>query len=75
VRVPNPIILEIDAKGSIESGNKIYHAGTTVFITEEVTPEFIHQLNDKFEKLGKKAAKSKKSKEKTTKDAEPIEEA
>lgn len=74
VRVPNPIILEIDAKGSIESGNKIFHAGTTVFITEEIPPEFIHQLNDKFEKLGKSAAESEKSRKETTKNAEPVEE-
>lgn len=46
VRVPNPIILEIDAKGSISSGNIIAHAGTTVYTTREIMPEFI-RLNDK----------------------------
>jgi putative RNA 2'-phosphotransferase len=43
-RVPNPIILEIDAKSSIESGNIIKHAGTTVFTTSEILPEYIRVL-------------------------------
>ncbi len=44
-RVPNPIILEIDAKGSIEAGNTIKHAGITVFTTVEISPEFIRIMD------------------------------
>jgi hypothetical protein len=44
-RVPNPIILEIDAQGSIDAGNIIKHAGTTVFTTSEIPSEFIKVLN------------------------------
>jgi putative RNA 2'-phosphotransferase len=44
-RVPNPIILEIDAKGSIQAGNIIQHAATTVFITAEISPEFIRVID------------------------------
>jgi len=44
-RVPNPIILEIDAKGSIQAGNKIQHAATSVFITSEISPEFIRIID------------------------------
>jgi putative RNA 2'-phosphotransferase len=46
VRVPNPLILEIDARGSIESGNIIMHAGTTVFITHEILPQFIQLFGE-----------------------------
>ncbi|WP_455393284.1 RNA 2'-phosphotransferase [[Eubacterium] cellulosolvens] len=49
-RVPNPIILEIDAKGSIASGNIIKHAGTTVFTTAEVSSQFIKVLNQELMK-------------------------
>ena len=41
VRVPNPIILQIDAKATIDAGNTIMHAGTTVFTTIQIPPEFI----------------------------------
>jgi len=50
VRVPNPLILEIDAKSSIKAGHVIKHAGTTVFTTLEVPPKFIHLLTEKNEK-------------------------
>jgi putative RNA 2'-phosphotransferase len=46
-RVPNPIILEIDAKGSIKNGNTIHHAGTTVFTTSEIGPKYIRILDEK----------------------------
>jgi putative RNA 2'-phosphotransferase len=45
VRVPNPLILEIDAKTSMKDGNTIMHAGTTVFITQEVSPKYLNLLD------------------------------
>jgi putative RNA 2'-phosphotransferase len=45
VRVPHPIILQVDTIGSINAGNIIMHAGTTVFTTKEVPPEFIKILD------------------------------
>jgi putative RNA 2'-phosphotransferase len=49
VRVPQPLILEIDAKSSIEAGFEIMHAGTTVFITNEVPPDYLQLLDSKGE--------------------------
>ncbi len=45
VRVPHPLILEIDATASINAGNLIGQAGTTVFTTDEIPSEFITLLN------------------------------
>jgi len=44
-RVKDPIILEIDAKGCMDDGIMIQHAGTTVYITKEVPPKFIKVLD------------------------------
>ncbi len=41
VRTRDPIILEVDAEGAIESGIIIMHAGKFVYITDAVPPEFI----------------------------------
>ncbi len=40
-RVDNPIILEIDAKSAMKKGAVIKRAGTTVFITRDIEPNFI----------------------------------
>lgn len=40
-RCESPLILEVDTKRMLESGFVIYRAGTTVFTTAEVPPEFI----------------------------------
>lgn len=45
-RVENPIILEIDAKGAIKKGAVIKRAGTTVFITKDIEPDFILKVPD-----------------------------
>jgi putative RNA 2'-phosphotransferase len=43
VRVKEPIILEIDAAAAREAGVVIKKAGKTVYITEEMPPEFVRQ--------------------------------
>ena len=40
-RVDDPVILEVDAKGAIESGYTIYVASKKVFIANEIPPQFI----------------------------------
>jgi putative RNA 2'-phosphotransferase len=40
-RVEEPIILEIDAKSAVEKGVLIQKAGTTVFVTDMIPPEFL----------------------------------
>jgi len=45
-RVSNPIILEIQAKGCMDDGLMIQHAGTTVYITKEVPPKYITVLEE-----------------------------
>lgn len=43
-RTESPIILEIDSEGAVDDGGiKIMKAGTTVFITTEVPPEYLHK--------------------------------
>ncbi|HSV42858.1 MAG TPA: RNA 2'-phosphotransferase [Methanomassiliicoccales archaeon] len=46
VRTENPIILEIDARGAIESGQVIGQAGRTVFLAAEVPAEFIRKAEE-----------------------------
>ncbi|MCD6399514.1 RNA 2'-phosphotransferase [candidate division WOR-3 bacterium] len=41
VRTRDPIILEVDAEGAIESGIIIMHAGKFVYITDAIPPEFL----------------------------------
>ena len=41
VRVEAPIILEIDASSAIKAGNVISQAGRTVFLAQEIPPEFL----------------------------------
>lgn len=44
VRVDDPIILEINAQGAIDSGAVIQKAGKTVFTTKEIESEFLKIL-------------------------------
>ncbi|HUT27018.1 MAG TPA: RNA 2'-phosphotransferase [Methanomassiliicoccales archaeon] len=46
VRVEAPIILEIDATAAIEAGNVISQAGKTVFLTQEIPPEFLSKKEE-----------------------------
>ncbi len=41
VKIPNPVILEVNAKAAMEKGVVIMKAGKTVFTTKEVPAEFI----------------------------------
>ena len=41
VRTPTPVILEIDAKRAREAGVVIMQAGRTVYLTDQVPPEFL----------------------------------
>lgn len=45
-RAPDPIILEIDAHGMIDSGLEIMKAGTTVFLTREVPDGHIRRMEE-----------------------------
>lgn len=49
VRVRDPIILEVDAKGAIEKGVEIQKAGKWIYITKEVPPEFLKKIEAKAE--------------------------
>jgi putative RNA 2'-phosphotransferase len=44
-REAKPVILEVDAEGAIEGGTVIMKAGYTVFITDEIKPEFLRKLD------------------------------
>jgi len=46
VRVEEPIILEIDAAAAIASGNVISQAGKTVFLAQEIPPEFLSRKEE-----------------------------
>lgn len=72
VRVPQPLILEIDATGTINSGNQIMHAGTTVFITQEVPPKFIKLVDSKGNLISEMNIMKKKSKTKKESDKQTI---
>lgn len=43
-REGKPVILEVDAQGAIEGGTVIMKAGYTVFITDEIKPEYLRKL-------------------------------
>jgi putative RNA 2'-phosphotransferase len=44
VRTPEPVILEIDAKRARAGGLVIMQAGKTVFLTDQVPPEYLRRL-------------------------------
>jgi putative RNA 2'-phosphotransferase len=46
VRLDAPIILEIDAAAAIASGNVISQAGRTVFLAQEIPPEFLSRKEE-----------------------------
>src|SRR3972149_8595664 len=51
VRNPNPVIVEIDAKGARPAGRVIMKAGKTVYLTQEVPGEFLHRAERVEEEL------------------------
>ena len=51
VRNPNPVIVEIDAKGARAGGNVIMKAGKTVYLTQVVPGEFLHRAERVEEEL------------------------
>ena len=46
VRVEAPIILEVDAEAAIRAGNVISQAGRTVFLAQEIPPEFLSKKEE-----------------------------
>ena len=46
VRVEAPIILEIDSAAAIAAGNVISQAGKTVFLAQEIPPEFLSRKEE-----------------------------
>jgi putative RNA 2'-phosphotransferase len=52
VRSPRPVVFEIDAKKASEDGIKIMHAAPTIFITKEIPPEYIKEIEVPEELLG-----------------------
>lgn len=44
VRTPEPIILEVDARGATEDGIVIQKAGRTVYLTTDVPPKYLTKL-------------------------------
>ena len=51
VRNPDPVILEVDAKGARAAGLVIMKAGKTVYLTREVPPAFLHRAERVEEEL------------------------
>lgn len=46
VRVEAPVILEIDAAEAIRKGNTIFQAGKTVFLAQQIPPEFLSRKEE-----------------------------
>ena len=46
VRIDRPAIIEIDTVRAIADGHTIYRAGKTVFLTDEVPPEYLYRVGD-----------------------------
>tara|TARA_B100000214_G_C23903088_1_gene597458 strand:+ start:23 stop:715 length:693 start_codon:yes stop_codon:yes gene_type:complete len=47
VRIKGPAIIEVDATRAIADGHTIYQAGTTVYLVEEMPPDYLFRvLND-----------------------------
>jgi putative RNA 2'-phosphotransferase len=47
VRTDNPMILKVDGKKANKDCLKIYHAGTDVYITENIDPKYISKVDEK----------------------------
>jgi len=46
VHNPDPILLQVDVKKASQSGNFIFRAGKSVYVTEAVEPEFLAKFDD-----------------------------
>jgi len=46
VHMPDPILLEVDVRGATDSGNFVFRAGKSVYVTEAVEPEFLKVYDD-----------------------------
>lgn len=46
VHNPDPILLEVNVRGSTDAGNFIFRAGKTVYITQAVEPEFLSKFDN-----------------------------
>ena len=46
VRIERPAIIEIDTVRAVADGHTIYRAGKTVFLTDEVPPEYLYRVGD-----------------------------
>jgi putative RNA 2'-phosphotransferase len=46
VRIRNPVILEIDTVGARDDGVTIMRAGKTVYLTDEVPPDYVRRLEE-----------------------------
>ena len=44
VRTPSPVVFEIDVPAALESGIVIMHAAPNIFITKDIPPEFIREV-------------------------------
>ncbi len=68
VRSPRPVIFEIDAKKASEDGIKIMHAAPTIFITKEIPPEYIKEVEVPEELLAEPEEEKKEEIEEGEKD-------
>ena len=46
VRIDRPAIIEVDTVRATADGHTIYRAGKTVFLTDEVPPEYLYRVGD-----------------------------
>ena len=46
VRINRPTIIEVDTIRAIADGHTIYRAGTTVYLTDEVPPEYLYKVGE-----------------------------
>ncbi len=46
VHIGDPIILKVNVPGATASGNYIFRAGKSVYVTDAVEPEFLEELKD-----------------------------
>ena len=46
VRINRPAIIEVDTIRAIADGHTIYRAGTTVYLTDEVPPEYLYKVGE-----------------------------
>ncbi|DAC69948.1 MAG TPA: RNA 2'-phosphotransferase [Candidatus Poseidoniales archaeon] len=46
VRIDRPAIIEVDTVRAVADGHTIYRAGKTVFLTDEVPPEYLYRVGD-----------------------------